>query len=93
MKSRRKRHDARFKAKIGLEALKGTKTIQEIAKQNQLHPTQVSRWKQEISQRASELFERGGEPDRQEDWEQERERLHAKIGQQSMEIDWLTKKL
>ena len=73
MKGKRKRHSAQFKAKIGLEALKGRKTIQEIAK------------------RLPEVFEspsRGG----QEEWEKERDRLHAKIGQQSVEIDWLVKK-
>jgi len=91
MKSKRKRHSAQFKAKIGLEALRGRKTVQQIAKENQIHPTQVSQWKQEIAKRLPEVFEspsHGG----QDDWEKERERLHAKIGQQSVEIDWLAKK-
>lgn len=73
MKGKRKRHSAQFKGKIGLEALKGRKTIQEIAK------------------RLPEVFEsasRGGK----EEWEKERGRLHAKIGLQSVEIDWLVKK-
>ena len=87
MKGKRKRHSAQFKAKIGLEALKGRKTIQEIAKEQGIHPTQVSQWKQEIAKRLPEVFEspsRGG----QEEWEKERDRLHAK----SVEIDWLVKK-
>jgi len=91
MKGKRKRHSAQFKAKIGLEGLKGRKTVQQIAKENQIHPTQVSQWKQEIAKRLPEVFEspsQGG----QEDWEKTQERLHAKIGQQSVEIDWLVKK-
>lgn len=91
MKGKRKRHSAQFKAKVGLEALKGRKTIQEIAKSHGIHPTQVSQWKQEIAKRLPEVFE---SPSRSgsEGWEKERERLHAKIGQQSVEIDWLVKK-
>jgi len=91
MKGKRKRHSAQFKAKIGLEGLKGRKTVQQIAKENQIHPTQVSQWKQEIAKRLPEVFEspsQGG----QEDWEKTQARLHAKIGQQSVEIDWLVKK-
>ena len=57
MKGKRKRHSAQFKAKIGLEGLKGRKTVQQIAKENQIHPTQVSQWKQEIAKRLPEVFE------------------------------------
>lgn len=91
MKGKRKRHSAQFKAKVGLEAIKGLKTIQEIAKEHQIHPTQVSQWKQQIGERLPELFESPGQSS-SEDWERERERLHAKIGQQSVELDWLAKK-
>ena len=44
MKAKRKRHDPQFKARVGLEALKGVKTIQQIAKEYDVHPTQVSDW-------------------------------------------------
>jgi len=91
MKAKRKRHSAQFKAKIGLEALKGRKTVQQIAKENQIHPTQVSQWKQEIGKRLPGVFESPSQGS-EKDWEKEREHLHAKIGQQSVEIDWLAKK-
>ena len=91
MKAKRKRHQGAFKAKVALEAMKGQATIQQIAKTHQVHPTQVSQWKQQICTRLPELFESvpaAGAGD----WERERERLHAKIGQLSVEIDWLKKK-
>lgn len=93
MKAKRKRHSAQFEAKIALEALKGIQTTQQIAKENQVHPTQVSQWKRHIADRLPELFEgSGAENGGQEDWQREREQLHAKIGKQSVEIDWLAKK-
>lgn len=92
MKAKRKRHDAQFKAKIGFEAIRGNKTIQQIAKENQIHPTQVSQWKQLLVSEAASLFEGKHSKCSQDDWDQERERLHAKIGKQSIEIDWLSKK-
>jgi len=45
MKAKRKRHDPEFKARVALEALKGVKTIQQIAKDFDIHPVQVSEWK------------------------------------------------
>jgi transposase len=92
MKAKRKRYDAQFKAKIGFEAIRGIKTIQQIAKENQIHPTQVNQWKQTLLQEACGLFDSKHATQSQEDWEKERERLHAKIGKQSVEIDWLAKK-
>jgi transposase-like protein len=91
MKAKRKRYDAQFKAKIGFEAIRGIKTVQQIAKENQIHPTQVNQWKQILIEDASSLFEGKRPSQDQDDWENERDRLHAKIGQQSVEIDWLAK--
>lgn len=45
MKGKRRRHDPEFKARVALEALKGVRTIQEIAKEFDVHPVQVSEWK------------------------------------------------
>ncbi len=79
MKAKRKRYDAQFKAKVGFEAIRGIKTIQQIAKENQIHPTQVTQWKQILIQDASSLFEGKHAAHCPEDWDKERERLHAKI--------------
>ena len=60
MKAKRKRHDAGFKARVALEALKGEKTIQQIAKDFDLHPVQVSEWKKKLVEGASGVFAGGG---------------------------------
>jgi transposase-like protein len=87
MKGKRRRHDPEFKARVALEAIKGVKTIQEIAKDFDIHPVQVSEWKKTMANNAASVF--GSGADRAE---RERDRLHAKIGQQAIELDWLTKK-
>ena len=92
MKGKRRRHEPEFKARVALEALKGEKTIQQIAKDFDIHPVQVSDWKKLMLDGASGLFEKGKSKALEEDFEQEREQLHAKIGQQSIEIDFLRKK-
>ena len=56
MKAKRKRHDPQFKARVGLEALKGVKTIQQIAKEYEVHPTQVSDWKKTMCEGVASLF-------------------------------------
>ena len=77
---------------MALEALKGAKTIQQIAKEFDIHPVQVSEWKKTMAEGASGVFGRGTGKAEAEDFERERVKLHAKIGQQAVELDWLTKK-
>ena len=92
MKAKRRRHDPEFKARVALEALKGIKTIQQIAKDFDVHPVQVSEWKKIMAQNAASAFGGGAGKTGAEDFERERERLHAKIGQQAVELEWLAKK-
>ena len=89
-KAKRKRYTGAFKAKVGLEALMGIKTVGQIARENQVHPVQVTQWKGVVRDRLPELFEaRAPEaPDSQELIAQ----LHEKIGQLTVEADWLKKK-
>lgn len=79
------------KAKVALEAVKGTKTLNEIAQEYGVHPNQVGQWKKELLENAGSLFEgkRGPKPS---STESDAERLCAKIGQLTMELDWLKKK-
>lgn len=56
MGKKRVRHSAEFKAKVALEALKGLKTVNELAGQYQVHPTQISQWKRQVQGGARELF-------------------------------------
>ena len=90
-KKRRKVHSPEFKAKVGLEALKGVKTINEIGQEYEVHPVQVGQWKKAIQEQAKSLFEgkRGPKPV-VEHWEPER--LFSEIGKLKMELDWLKKK-
>ncbi len=91
MKAKRKRHSVAFKAKVGLEALSGIKTVAEIAREYQIHPTQVSQWKSQVQERLPEVFEHG--PTAQAfEAEKQIERLERKVGQLTMELDWLKKK-
>ncbi|MCA1804012.1 MAG: IS3 family transposase, partial [Xanthomonadaceae bacterium] len=91
-KKRRKSYTPAFKAKIGLEALKGEKTINEIGQEHGVHPAQVGQWKRAIQEQAQSLFEgkrRGPQPAAEH---QEPEKLFSEIGKLKMELDWLKKK-
>lgn len=92
MKGKRRRHDPEFKARVALEAIKGIRPIQEIAKEYDIHPVQVSEWKKAMLERAAIVFGPGAKDAAGGDFESERERLHAKIGQQAIELDFLVKK-
>ena len=93
MKNKRRIHSAEFKARIALEAIKGLKTVQQIAAENEVHPTQVTQWKSQMLAGASEVFDQGrGRKIEQEAVEQDKERLERKIGQLVVEVDWLSKK-
>ena len=92
MKAKRRRHDATFKARVALEALKGIKTIQQIAKEFEVHPVQVSEWKRTGLERFSQVFERGAESGGEIDFEKERAELHSKIGELTIKLDFVTKK-
>ena len=93
MKHTRRNHSAEFKARVALDAIKGIKTVQEIAADNQVHPTQVTQWKSQMLAGASEVFDQGrGRKMEQEMAEVDKERLERKIGQLVVEVDWLSKK-
>jgi transposase-like protein len=89
-KTKRKRYTGAFKAKVGLEALMGAKTVGQIAREYQVHPVQVTQWKGVIREHLPELFE--SSPPTGEDQEQLIKQLHEKIGQLTVEVDWLKKK-
>lgn len=91
MRAKRRRFEAALKVRIGLEALKGIKTVAEIARAYQVHPNQVSQWKSQLVERLPEVYESGPSVRLQES-EQEIERLERKVGQLTMELDWLKKK-
>jgi len=85
MKRPRRNHAPAFKAKVALAALKGDRTLAELAQQFDVHPNQITQWKSQLLERAMELFtipaDRQAAPDVKA--------LHAKIGQLAMENDFL----
>jgi transposase-like protein len=91
MVSKRKRIDSALKAKVALAAVKGNKTVNEIAQEFGVHPTQVGLWKKALLENAGQLFDvkRGSKAT---DPQSDPERLYAKIGQLNMELEWLKKK-
>jgi len=91
MKAKRRRHDAAFKARVALEALRGIKTIQQIAKEYDLHPVQVSDWKKMLQERLPSVFEPGAGADAG-NFDKEREELHSKIGELTIKLDFVVKK-
>jgi transposase len=88
----RRRFSAEFKARVALEALRGDKTVQEIAAKHQVHPNQVSAWKRQALDGLSEVFSNGPDHERQDHATEIRD-LHAKIGQLTVERDFLSKGL
>ena len=80
-----------FKQKIAIEALKGDRTINEIAKEYGVHPVQVSQWKKELIDGAEVLF--GKRKKKDGTTEAEKAALERKVGQLTIEIGWLKKKL
>ena len=91
MSKKRRTHSSEFKAQVGLEALKGIKTVSEIAREYEIHPVQVSQWKKEIQERLPEIFGRKPEVSAK-DLERQERQLHQKIGQLTVEVDWLKRK-
>src|SRR5512137_2090639 len=82
----RRNHAPAFKAKVALEALKGEQTIVELAQRYQVHPNQITEWKRQLLEHAADLFSK----DRKYDQGPNIKDLHAKIGQLSMENDFLS---
>ena len=80
----RRNHTAAFKAKVALAAIKGDRTLAQLAEQFDVHPNQITSWKAQLEEGASDVFGRGqrshGAGDRCEV-------LHAKIGELTLEND------
>lgn len=88
MKKERRKFTSVFKAKVAIEALKERETLAGLSKRLDIHPNMISKWKQEFIDRSPEIFDTKAPGD---DFEDEKQRLFAKIGQLEMERDWLKK--
>jgi transposase len=88
--TKRRNFSDNFKATVALEALRGDKTVQEIAAKRQLHPTQVSTWKRQAIEGMAGVFSDKVKKAENKDGEMD---LHAKIGQLAVENDFLSQGL
>ncbi len=92
MATKRRRFTAEFKARVATEALRGDRTIQAIAAKHEVHPNQVSGWKRQAQEGLREVFA-GATNGRQADHEAVIHDLHAKIGELTVERDFLSRGL
>ena len=83
----RRNHSPAFKAKVALAAVKGERTLAELAEQFDVHPNQIQDWKKQLIIKAENVF--GASAAVAADQEQVQQKLHAKIGQLTMEKDFL----
>lgn len=87
----RKRYDASFKARVALEAIRGDRTVAEIAAAYGVHPNQITRWKKQVLDELPKIF--SGRPEKKETQGKELvDQLYQQIGQLKVELDWLKKK-
>jgi transposase len=82
----RRNHAPVFKAKVALEALKGEQTLVELSQRYQVHPNQIAEWKRQLLEHAPDIFSKDRKPEQGPNVKD----LHAKIGQLSMENDFLS---
>src|SRR6266478_3100347 len=92
MSTQRKRYSAEFKARVALDAVKGLKTVNELASTYGVHPTQITHWKHQLQKEVPDIFSARRDK-RQHDQEAFQAQLYQQIGQLKVELDWLKKKL
>jgi putative transposase len=91
MSTQRKQYSAEFKARVALEALKGLKTINELASLYGVHPTQIAHWKHRLKKEMPEIFS-ARQAKREQDQAALQAQLYQQIGQLKVELDWMKKK-
>ena len=89
---KRRRHNARFKFKVALEATKGTKTVSQLASEFELHPSQISEWKHRLLDEGAGVF-KSSAGRQQREQEAVQAELYEQIGRLKMELEWLKKNL
>ena len=93
MASERRQYTAAFKAQVALAALKGDKTVNELASQYGVHPTLIHDWKRQLLAGAEQLFANGLPAGTAADAEAQKAELFEQIGRLKVELEWLKKKV
>lgn len=91
MKNKRRNYSAAFKSKVALAAIKGDKTIAELASEYEVHPSQITQWKRKLLESMPEVFSRSRQREKEKQ-DELTEHLYQQIGQLKVELDWLKKK-
>ena len=89
--AKRRRFKAEFKAQIALEAIKGQKSINELASQYEIHPNQITQWKRQLLDSAKDIFSHGKARKKRSE-EAKKDNLYQQIGKLKVELEYLKKK-
>ena len=92
MVKKRRRHTAGYKFRIALEAVEGSKTINQLSSEHEIHANLIRAWKRQLLEDGSRVFASNGEHKQREQEAQEAE-LYEQIGRLKMELEWLKKKV
>jgi transposase-like protein len=96
MRKPRKQHTAGFKAQVAVAAIKGDRTVNELAGQYGVHPTMIHGWKKLLLASVEEVFAKGGggrAAASEGEVQREKAELYEQIGRLKMELEWLKKKV
>jgi transposase-like protein len=88
----RRRFSSAIKARVAIEAIKGHRSVAELAGEHEVHPSQITQWKKQLLDSAEQVFS-DRRMSEKKDQEELLAQLYQQIGQMKVELDWLKKKL
>jgi transposase-like protein len=92
MTTTRKQYSPKFKAKMAVEAIRGERTLSQLASQYHVHPVQIGEWRKTALEQLAELFV-DGRTRKRADHDAEKDPWYEQIGRLKVELDWLKKKV